>query len=103
MNEIRLATYPLGGNWYIVTCYVPALAVAHMMIFEVGSSCRACSASARASAARPIYSRASAYQWCAVAYPGRSSIARFNSRSVVPHLLFLFYRAEGVAPHSTPI
>jgi hypothetical protein len=29
----RLPTYPMGGNWYIVSYYVPAIGVAHVMIF----------------------------------------------------------------------
>jgi hypothetical protein len=29
----RLATYPMGANWYIVNYYVPAIGVAHVMIF----------------------------------------------------------------------
>jgi len=29
----QLATYHLGGNWYIVAYYVPAIGVAHIVIF----------------------------------------------------------------------
>src|SRR5262249_26045621 len=29
----HLPTYNLGGNWYIVAYYVPAIGVAHVMIF----------------------------------------------------------------------
>jgi hypothetical protein len=29
----QLATYPLGGNWYIVNYYVPLIGVIHVMIF----------------------------------------------------------------------
>lgn len=29
----HLATYPLGGNWYIAAYYAPSLAVAHWLIF----------------------------------------------------------------------
>ena len=29
----RLPTYPLGVNWYIASCYVPAIGVAHVLIF----------------------------------------------------------------------
>jgi hypothetical protein len=29
----HLASYRLGGNWYIVAYYVPAIGVAHVMIF----------------------------------------------------------------------
>jgi hypothetical protein len=29
----HLATYPLGGNWYIAAYYAPALAVVHVLIF----------------------------------------------------------------------
>jgi len=30
----QLATYRLGGNRYIANCYVPVLAVIHVMIFS---------------------------------------------------------------------
>src|SRR5437667_6311158 len=29
----RLATYPMGGNWYIINYYVPVIGVIHVMIF----------------------------------------------------------------------
>jgi len=29
----RLATYPMGGNWYIINYYVPLIGVVHVMIF----------------------------------------------------------------------
>ena len=29
----QLATYPMGGNWYIINYYVPAIGVAHVLIF----------------------------------------------------------------------
>jgi len=29
----RLATYAMGGNWYIINYYVPLIAVVHVMIF----------------------------------------------------------------------
>ncbi len=28
-----LATYPMGGNWYIINYYVPVIGVVHVMIF----------------------------------------------------------------------
>jgi len=52
-----------------------------LMISETGSSCRARSASVRASAKRPRLMRTSAYHWCALAYAGRNSIARLYSCS----------------------
>ncbi len=30
----ELVTYEMGGNWYIVSYYVPVLAVVHVMIFQ---------------------------------------------------------------------
>jgi hypothetical protein len=29
----QLATYPLGGNWYIINYYVPVIGVIHVLIF----------------------------------------------------------------------
>jgi hypothetical protein len=29
----QLATYPMGGNWYIINYYVPVIGVIHVMIF----------------------------------------------------------------------
>ena len=29
----ELATYPMGGNWYIINYYVPVIGVIHVMIF----------------------------------------------------------------------
>jgi len=29
----RLVTYPMGGNWYIINFYVPAIGVVHVLIF----------------------------------------------------------------------
>lgn len=29
----ELATYPMGGNWYIINYYVPVIGVVHVMIF----------------------------------------------------------------------
>ena len=29
----QLATYPMGANWYIINYYVPAIGVAHVLIF----------------------------------------------------------------------
>lgn len=29
----QLATYPMGGNWYIINVYVPVIGVIHVMIF----------------------------------------------------------------------
>jgi hypothetical protein len=29
----QLASYPMGGNWYIMNYYAPAIAVVHVMIF----------------------------------------------------------------------
>jgi hypothetical protein len=29
----KLATYPMGGNWYIMNYYAPVLGVVHVMIF----------------------------------------------------------------------
>lgn len=29
----RLATYPMGANWYIINYYVPVIGVIHVMIF----------------------------------------------------------------------
>src|SRR5262249_28171219 len=29
----QLVTYPLGGNWYIISYYVPVIGVIHVMIF----------------------------------------------------------------------
>jgi hypothetical protein len=29
----QLASYPMGGNWYIINYYVPAIAVVHVLIF----------------------------------------------------------------------
>ncbi|HKA37591.1 MAG TPA: hypothetical protein VKH43_12280 [Thermoanaerobaculia bacterium] len=29
----RLATYPMGGNWYIMNYYAPMIGVVHVMIF----------------------------------------------------------------------
>jgi len=29
----QLVTYPMGGNWYIINYYVPAIGVIHLLIF----------------------------------------------------------------------
>ena len=49
----HLATYRMGGNWYIAACYVPAIGVAHVMIFArlVKHSRHAVEANVRASTA----------------------------------------------------
>ena len=30
----RLATFPMGGNWYIINYYVPVIGVIHVLIFS---------------------------------------------------------------------
>jgi hypothetical protein len=33
--KYELASYPMGGNWYIINYYVPVIGVVHVMIFDL--------------------------------------------------------------------